>query len=57
MMAREDGGAMDPQNRVYGTSGLNVVDASTWLLVPGGRPQVSVYAGVEKVSLRLRKKS
>ncbi|KAG9188406.1 hypothetical protein G6011_02329 [Alternaria panax] len=49
MMAREDGGAVDPQNRVYGALRLSVVDASTWPLVAGGGPQVSVYAGAEKI--------
>lgn len=52
MMPREDGGVVDPQNRVYGTLRLSVVDASTWPLVPGGGPQASVYAGAEKVRLR-----
>jgi choline dehydrogenase-like flavoprotein len=49
MMAREDGGVVDPQNRVFGTFRMSVVDASTWPLVAGGGPQASVYAGAEKV--------
>jgi choline dehydrogenase len=49
MMKRENGGAVDTQNRVYGTDRLSVVDASTFPLVPGGGPQASVYAWAEKV--------
>ena len=52
MMARKDGGVVDPQNRVYGTRRISVVDASTWPLVAGGGPQASVYAGAEKVRYR-----
>lgn len=50
MMSREDGGVVDPQNRVYGTQRLSVVDASIWPLVVGGGPQASVYAGAEKAA-------
>lgn len=50
MMRREDGGVVDPQNRVYGTKRLSVVDASIWPLVVGGGPQASVYAGAEKAA-------
>jgi choline dehydrogenase len=50
MMPRQDGGVVDPQNRVHGTFRLSIVDASTWPLIPGGGPQASVYAGAEKVS-------
>jgi choline dehydrogenase-like flavoprotein len=49
MMAREDGGVVDVQNRVYGTTGLSVVDASVWPLVVSSGPQASVYAAAEKV--------
>jgi choline dehydrogenase len=55
MMKKEDGGVVDPQNRVYGTERLSVVDASAFPLVPGGGPQASVYAWGEKVSLSLRR--
>jgi choline dehydrogenase-like flavoprotein len=55
MLKREDGGVVDPENKVYGTTGLSVVDASVWPFVVGGGPQASVYAGAEKVSIyRLR---
>ncbi|KAJ8107527.1 hypothetical protein OPT61_g8803 [Boeremia exigua] len=50
MMNREDGGVVDPQNRVYGTKRLSVVDASIWPLVVSGGPQASVYAGAEKAA-------
>jgi choline dehydrogenase-like flavoprotein len=50
MMSREDGGVVDPQNRVYGTRRLSVVDASIWPLVVGGGPQASVYAAAEKAA-------
>ena len=50
MMSREDGGVVDPQNRVYGTKGLSVVDASVWPFVVAGGPQASVYAGAEKAA-------
>jgi choline dehydrogenase len=49
MMSKEDGGVVDPQNRVYGTHRLSIVDASVWPLIVGGGPQASVYAGAEKV--------
>lgn len=50
MMRREDGGVVDPRNRVYGTERLSVVDASIWPLIVGGGPQASVYAGAEKAA-------
>ncbi|KAH7079975.1 choline dehydrogenase-like protein [Paraphoma chrysanthemicola] len=50
MMKREDGGVVDPQNKVYGTEGLSVVDASVWPIIVGGGPQASVYAGAEKAA-------
>ena len=51
MLRRSDGGVVDSQNRVYGTEGLSVVDASVWPFVVAGGPQASVYAGAEKVSV------
>ncbi|CAO2658119.1 Nn.00g073790.m01.CDS01 [Neocucurbitaria sp. VM-36] len=50
MLARTNGGVVDPTNRVYGTRGLSVVDASVWPVVVGGGPQASVYAGAEKAA-------
>ena len=51
MMKREDGGVVDPGNRVYGTERLSIVDASVWPIIVGGGPQASVYAGAEKVCI------
>ncbi|KAH8728333.1 choline dehydrogenase-like protein [Phaeosphaeriaceae sp. PMI808] len=51
MMSREDGGVVDPHNRVYGTQNLSVVDASVWSMIVGGGPQASVYAGAERVCI------
>jgi choline dehydrogenase len=53
MMSRDDGGVVDSENRVYGTQGLSIVDASTWPIIVGGGPQASVYAGAEKVGFKI----
>ncbi|KAH9880905.1 hypothetical protein IAQ61_001199 [Plenodomus lingam] len=50
MMNKEDGGVVDPKNKVYGTEQLSVVDASTWPLIVGGGPQASVYAWAERAA-------
>ncbi|KAF2820284.1 choline dehydrogenase-like protein [Ophiobolus disseminans] len=50
MMQKEDGGVVDPENRVYGVERLSIVDASTWPIIVGGGPQASVYAGAEKAA-------
>lgn len=50
MMSREDGGVVDPQNNVYGTRRLSVVDASIWPLVVSGGPQATAYAAAEKAA-------
>lgn len=47
MMARELGGVVDPQLRVYGCKILWVCDASVIPLVPRGNTQVVVYAVAE----------
>lgn len=50
MMAREDGGVVDSQLKVYGTSNVRVVDASIFPLEPRGNIQVTVYAVAEKAA-------
>ncbi|KAF2106847.1 choline dehydrogenase-like protein [Lophiotrema nucula] len=50
MLKKEDGGVVDPEHRVYGTTGLSVVDASVWPFVVGNGPQASVYATGEKAA-------
>lgn len=47
MMAREVGGVVDPQLRVYGCKSLRVCDASVVPIVPRGNTQVVVYAVAE----------
>lgn len=54
MMKRADGGVVDPENRVYGTKRLSVVDASVWPIVVASGPMGSVYAGAEKVGSHFR---
>ncbi|KAF2017824.1 GMC oxidoreductase [Aaosphaeria arxii CBS 175.79] len=56
MVPKQDGGVVDPQNKVYGTDRLSVVDASIWPFVPGGGPQASVYAGAEKAADTIKKR-
>ncbi|KAF1954478.1 choline dehydrogenase-like protein [Byssothecium circinans] len=50
MMKREYGGVVDDMNRVYGTTGLSIVDASVWPIIVAGGPQASVYAMAEKAA-------
>lgn len=49
MAPRELGGVVDDQLRVYGTSGLRVVDISFWPMPLNGAPSATVYASAEKV--------
>lgn len=48
--AREEGGVVDASLKVYGISGLRVVDASIMPLVPATHIMTTVYAVAEKVS-------
>ncbi|CAL3966154.1 unnamed protein product [Diplocarpon coronariae] len=41
---------VDSQARVFGVSGLRVVDASSFALLPPGHPQSTVYALAEKIA-------
>ncbi|KAF2189246.1 GMC oxidoreductase [Zopfia rhizophila CBS 207.26] len=56
MGKREDGGVVDSDNTVYGTTRLSVVDASIWPYVVGGGPQASVYAGGEKAADTIKRR-
>lgn len=53
MLPRELGGVVDDQLRVYGTSGLRVVDISYEPLALAGVPQATVYMTGEKASFFL----
>ena len=51
MGKRGDGMAvLDSRARVFGVSGLRVVDASSFPLLPPGHPQATVYALAEKIA-------
>jgi choline dehydrogenase-like flavoprotein len=50
MLPRELGGVVDEELRVYGVTGLRVVDASVMPTLPGGNTCQTVYAVAEKVS-------
>lgn len=50
MMPRALGGVVDAELRVYGTSGLRVVDCSVVPLIPGAHTMTTAYAIGEKVS-------
>lgn len=41
---------VDAQARVIGVSGLRVVDASAFALLPPGHPQSTVYMLAEKIA-------
>lgn len=49
MLPFEDGGVVDTELRVYGTTNLRVVDAGIMPLLPAARIQAAVYAVAEKV--------
>ncbi|KAK4148821.1 hypothetical protein C8A00DRAFT_47429 [Chaetomidium leptoderma] len=50
MMPRSLGGVVDPRLKVYGTTGLRVVDASIMPLIPACHLQSTVYAIAEKAA-------
>lgn len=41
---------VDSKARVFGVSGLRVVDASSFAILPPGHPQSTVYALAEKIA-------
>ncbi|PVH91506.1 GMC oxidoreductase, partial [Periconia macrospinosa] len=50
MAPQENGGVVDTSLRVYGVSGLRVVDASIFPLVPQSNTQSLVYAVAERAA-------
>ncbi|GAB1319875.1 Cyclase atC [Madurella fahalii] len=50
MMPRQLGGVVDERLRVYGVSGLRVVDASVLPVIPAGNLQATMYAVAEKAA-------
>jgi choline dehydrogenase len=48
MLPRSDGGVVDPQLKVYGTSNVRIVDASILPIQVSAHPQATVYALAEK---------
>ncbi|KAL8917610.1 MAG: hypothetical protein Q9172_005773 [Xanthocarpia lactea] len=48
--ANDTSAVVDTQGRVYGVSGLRVVDASSFPILPPGHPQATVYALAEKIA-------
>ncbi|GKT70437.1 GMC oxidoreductase [Colletotrichum tofieldiae] len=55
--AREEGGVVDTSLKVYGISGLRVVDASIMPLVPATHIMTTVYAVAEKAADIIRGKT
>ncbi|KAK4236597.1 hypothetical protein C8A03DRAFT_35497 [Achaetomium macrosporum] len=54
MLPRELGGVVDEELRVYGVTGLRVVDASIMPTLPGGNTCQTVYAVAEKAADLIR---
>ncbi|KAL3419966.1 GMC oxidoreductase [Phlyctema vagabunda] len=50
MLPESDGGVVDPELKVYGTSGLRVVDASIIPLLPSAHIQTAVYGIAERAA-------
>ncbi|KAI4939660.1 uncharacterized protein J4E92_000946 [Alternaria infectoria] len=50
MGAREDGGVVDQELKVYGVNGLRVVDASVMPILPASHIMTTVYATAEKAA-------
>lgn len=50
MMAREVGGVVDSQFKVYGTKNVRVVDASVIPLQLSGHPTATLYAVAERAA-------
>jgi choline dehydrogenase len=50
MMARELGGVVDPELRVYGTTNVRVVDASVIPMQISGHLTATIYAIAERAS-------
>ncbi|KAL3440822.1 glucose-methanol-choline oxidoreductase [Aspergillus insuetus] len=50
MLPRENGGVVDEQLRVYGTSNLRVYDASIFPVITTTNPVSTVYAGAERAA-------
>jgi choline dehydrogenase len=49
-IASDPTAVVDSKTRVYGVTGLRVVDASSFALLPPGHPQSTVYALAEKIA-------
>ncbi|TLS29414.1 hypothetical protein PpBr36_00975 [Pyricularia pennisetigena] len=55
MLPFEDGGVVDTELRVYGTTNLRVVDAGIMPLLPAAHIQAAVYAVAEKAADLIKK--
>lgn len=54
MLPREQGGVVDPELKVYGTTNLRIVDASIFPLIPHANPMATVYAVAERAADLIR---